>query len=97
MAIKTVRQLMRRSVFVGKDGVVEHKNAFVEILAYYALASMLLMETYKDMDVIRENVEKARVLCKVNGFSFVEIQKEARALAAKTYSTAIARGLVRAA
>lgn len=68
MTIKTIRQLMRQSVFVGKDGVVEHQNAFVEILAYYEIVKSLLVKTPKDMAVVRENMEKARILAKVNGF-----------------------------
>ena len=97
MTIKTIRQLMRQSVFVGKDGVVEHQNAFVEILAYYEIVKSLLVKTPKYMAVVRENMEKARILAKVNGFSYVEIKKEAKELAARTMIRAQARGLLKAA
>lgn len=97
MTIKSFKQLMRQSLFVGRDGVVEHQNAFVEVLAYYEIAKSLLVKTPKDMAFVRKNMEKARFLSKVNGFSYVEIQKEAKELAARTMVRAEARGLLKAA
>ena len=97
MAIKTINQLMKSSVFVSIDGTIEHSDAFVEMLAYYFATKKYIAKNDEEKKVCDRAITKLRFMVKDCGYNYAEVSKEAHELVERTMIRAEAKSLLKAA
>lgn len=97
MAIKSINQLMKSSVFVSIDGTIEHSDAFVEMLAYYFAAKKYIAKGDEEKKECARAITKLRFMVKDCGYNYAEVSKDAHDLVKRTMIRAEAKSLLKAA